>query len=358
MVEMLRHVKVRAQQSESDPSTFTVACACGWRSDPPTADDDRWVAHFNEFIAREGLRGLASRDAILQLIEIYSDIQHVHWRAEEARVVSLAMGWWVTVNRSADALMFLYHVDHFYEALPVFRCLFEHALFLHALVNQGERAVDAAIAEQTRHRRNLGESIVKGPIPEQVAAAGFSLPQELLRDEPDAATTPVKDSMWTQQIQAICDRTSTSGTLYVVYRLICNYVHPSVRGAWQFVKFPDHLDSDEDGPSGEHELDSLDFYKGTHLPIESDLLFWTAVLMIWAGYALAKLLEQPDLRAEIEPLAKELGVPPLEDFPDFDQFGALDISTERIGEILFGPRSLMPQASPTEAGSSSGLGSS
>jgi hypothetical protein len=202
--------------------------------------------------------------------------------------------------------------DQSREAAPLVRVVFEHSLYLQALIRHGESAVDAAIREHVRQGRNLIETAKGNP--------GLGA----LEDEVDkiALPDPTPDALWTQQVVSICSRLGVQNTLYFIYRLLCSYTHPTIAAAQRFLTKPDEID--------------LGITKDPEFDLDSDMLFWTAVMMVWAGQSLNTILVQPVLSNELQLAAQELGVVPIEEFPTSSRFGAMNVSPERIEHLIFG----------------------
>ena len=304
--------------------SLAASCSCGWVA-PPLSSQDRdgtqelWVQHVTESLNPDVVRALVARQAIVELGRKFEELDHFHWHSSNARLMTLAWGWWVHVNRDSHALLVLFAAGHASEALPVFRSCFEHSLFLDALVRHGESAVDAALAEQARQSKNFIDAAKRGP-------AASALP---LRPGAAAPLQPSPDAAWTQKIWSICERYGANGTLYMIYRLVCSMTHPTFSSAAVYL---------DDTKS----IDSADVFKrAADLNFETDIIFWTAVFLIWAFDAFGKLLAQPNLHDSVTAYRRELGVHDIDDFSSLSEFGTVDpgMSHERMHVILFGETS-------------------
>lgn len=319
MVRMMRHnyVVVRSDPPAQSPIS---ACTCGWRGtviaaqgvDPDPGFDEWLNSHFDPFLQAGGLRGMVAYDSISRLAESFAKEQHVHWISSDRQVIALSWGWWSTINRTAQGILMLSSIGQSREAVPLVRVVFEHSLYLQALIRHGESAVDAAVREHMRQSRNLIETAKGG-----LSSAGLKLDVNQL-EVPD----PTPDALWTQQVITICDRLGLKNTLYFIYRILCSYTHPTISAAQQFLKAPEEID--------------LGLAKEPDFNIDSDMLFWTAVMMVWAGQAFNTILVQPIQPRELELAARELGVVPIEELPTSSNFGAMDVSPERIEQLMFG----------------------
>jgi hypothetical protein len=217
------------------------------------------------------------------------------------------------VCRDAHALVVLFGTGHEIEALPVFRSCLEHTLYLKALIDHGEPAVEAAYASARSNWRNFTTDAGRGPM---AGAPGL---------EAEDADTSDLDGAWTQGVQSICGRYSALGTLYPIYRLACMYVHPSTGSALQYVDTgrqeysPDIFRRDPD-----------EFRLGHHI------IFWTAVLLTWATEDFTSLLVQPDVIEIIQRAKQELGIVAIEELATSPNFGAVDLTHDRLQSLLFG----------------------
>lgn len=318
MVRMNQH-GYRPSGADSTPPSLIAACTCGWRGTAIATPDEspdpgfsEWLeSHYNSFLQAGGLRGMVAFDNISQLVDGFTSLVHVHWISSDRRIVALSWGWWATINRTARAILMLTSIGQSREAVPLVRVVFEHSLYMQALIRHGEPAVDAAVREHIRQSRSFILSAKDGPVlgGKEIDVNDIELPEAT----PDAA--------WTQQVVTICDRLGLTNTLYVIYRTLCRYVHPTLFAAEQFLRSPDSIDL---GISKEPDFNQ-----------DSDLLFWTGVMMVWAGQALNALLAQPVLSQELQKAAQELGVVPIDELPTSSQFGAIDVSPERIEQIMF-----------------------
>jgi Family of unknown function (DUF5677) len=315
-VRIRRHTYKPALITSSAQSS-TAACSCGWRgtvvSEPDATPDpgfNDWMSsHMEPFMGEGGLRGIVAYDNISRLTAAFASADHVHWNSSDRRIVALSWGWWSTINRTARGILMLCSNGQSREAVPLVRAVFEHSLFLVALIRHGESAVDAAVREHMRHTRNVMETGKGGP------ALAIMKVKPGKVDVPD----PTPDAEWTQQVVTICSQLGLTNTLYFFYRLLCKYSHPTIGAAQQFLEAPDELD--------------LGLTKEPDFDLDSDMLFWTAVLMIWAGRAFNTLLVQPVLNDELQLAERELGVVPIDQLPTSSHFGAMDVSQIRLEQI-------------------------
>lgn len=310
MASIIRHSPVA--------DTPAAACACGWVSTSmsSTGEDrkDEWMTHYSKSLDPIALRTMVARRAIIELSKAFEELNHFHWQSSDAKVIALAWGWWVQVNRHADALVILFNTGHSVEATAVFRACFEHALYLHALLSHGESAVGAAVVTHENNMRNLIDTMRK---------AHYA---DLLSDLPAATDkrTQNPDSAWTQKIYSICEHYNATGTLYALYRVVCGIVHPTLKSSELYVNLKEELGS----PSF--------FRRSADFGIETDLIFWTAVMLILSAKAFNTLLVQPELGALAGSLSRELGAVGIDNLDD-PELGSVYLSKDRLDSLLFAP---------------------
>jgi hypothetical protein len=321
MIKMQRHAYQPVFPLPSVQSLVS-ACSCGWRgtttaepdADPDPGFDDWLSSHYEPFLQQGGLRGIVSYDAISRLTTAFARSQHIHWTSSDRRIISLSWGWYCIINRTAQAVLALGSVDQCREAVPLVRSVFEHSLFLQALIRHGESAFDAAVREQMRQRNNLIQTGQGIP--------GFD---SLRIEQEQVLPDPIPDAAWTQQVVTICRRFGVESRLYLIYRTLCAYTHPTIAAARNFVSEPDDMD--------------LGLRLEPNSNLDSDLLFWTAVMMVWAGQIFNTILSQPIISEELQLAAQELGVVPIDELSSSSQFGAMDLTKDRLNQIMFGLRS-------------------
>jgi len=322
MIQMKRH-GYRPVFALPDVQAIISACSCGWHgtvfAKPGTDPDpgfEEWMSnHYGPFLEQGGLRGMVAYDALSRLTDAFDHSQHVHWVSSDRRIIGLSWGWFCIINRTARGILTLCSVNQCRETVPLVRSVFEHSLFLQALIRHGEPAVDAAIREHMRHRNRIirtGQDI-----------PGFSsMTIEGEQELPD----PIPDAAWTQQVIEICRRFGVENRLYLIYRTLCGYTHPTLAAAEDFISAPDDI--------------NLGLRLEPDFNLDSDLLFWAAAMLVWAGQSFNTVLSQPIMSNELQLAAKELGVVSIDELPTSSRFGAMDISQDRLNQIMFGSPSV------------------
>lgn len=299
-----------------------VSCTCGWRGTSlytPTesqAGFSEWLElHWNVVLPSGHLHALIALSILNDLDRAWMKLEHIHWRADNVHPVTLAWGWWCTVNRSAHGILTMFNSGLAAESMPLLRSMFEHTLFLYALSKDGERAFGAAVRRHWGHLQKVANDAAGGPFDTMITGTGSMMEEEHL-------LPPSDDAAWTQQVVRICEKLGKKTSLYVVYRILCNRVHPSVTTAEEFL----HFTQDEDEPP--------QFRKWPDLKVETDILFWAACLVIWAGQAFEEFVAMFPMKAEIEQAASKLTIPRLEDFSGQGDFGAIACTPEEIEELI------------------------
>lgn len=202
---------------------------------------------------------------------------------------SVCWAWWVTLNRQAKALLNLYDAGLASDAAPLLRSITEYALWCVALswddgplLNTIMRAGDD---EDDKLIKNLNEGPV--PIPPEVMALVNSVPRVAGEGSP------------TKSFMAVCRSLGVSGTVLPVWRFLSSVSHPTTAVAYLLTV-----------PS----VEGVKVKKTLGLPgLGLDLLSDQAVAtmtqcLLWAGFAIDRLIEGNPLRAQLQEIADEAGV--------------------------------------------------
>jgi hypothetical protein len=318
MVRIRPHAYVGVPIGPPSAPATVAGCVCGWKgaaSADPDANPDPgfhdWLSsHFQPFLEAGGLRGIVAQDNVSRLVEGFARVERIHWISNARRIIAVAWGWWSIINRTARAILVLSSVHQLREAVPLVRTVLEHTLFLEALERHGEAAVDAAVREHIRQAHNIATTVQGGP-----AFAGL-LAETHLPEIPD----PIPDAAWTQQVNAICGRLGVTNSLYLLYRTLCRYTHPTLAATDQFISTP--------------ETEDLGIVKEPRFTLDSDLLFWTGVMLAWAGQTMNRFLVQPILEEDIARAVQELGVVSIGEVSTSKHFGVMNVSSDRMDQIM------------------------
>ncbi|MFE6872580.1 DUF5677 domain-containing protein [Kitasatospora sp. NPDC057692] len=160
------------------------------------------------------------------LDKIGSGSIEVHQPTHDVFIV--AWGWWARLVRSGQAVSLLSKSGFAHESSPIARSIVEHTLHLSWLVDSGPDAVAALEEERTVNASKLIKSI------EAAAENGWQVPEGVERP-----TLPVKGDEHpllneTRSFEDLCTLFGAPG-VYVVYRVLSDYVHPSLNSAEQYL---------------------------------------------------------------------------------------------------------------------------
>jgi len=319
-------MRMQTHSPDSVGEPPVVGCTCGWvgvssvtekKSGTPAFDE--WLeSHLGPLLQAGLLHGLVGASVAPDLIQAWANFPKFYWPSSNAHSVALGWGWWCRANRAADAFLALFNRGLTTESVALLRVVFEHTLYLQALRRMGKDAFDAATHEHWRSNRNLFETSLGGPI--DLSLHGVSK-DDLLDAEPQFDRT----SSWTQEVQGICRKFGNSNDLYAFYRLLSGLVHPTLMGSMLLVE----------GQEADSTLED-DFRREPELAIESDLLYWNACLLTWAGQAFAGLVGGDfPITEELEVASRKLGIPTFEDFSGTSEFGAINVTADELHSILF-----------------------
>jgi hypothetical protein len=291
------------------------SCSCGWISHDKPCTVKMW--HDNHYIpdyaANEGVKNILVERIIAELINAALMERVYRWKVQNSNVMALAWGWWSSVNLSARALAILFGADHSEEAIPIFRSIIEHSLYLVALAQLGDDAVHAAVDRDIRQIRTTFKNAAGGPLDLDLIPGIDWKDLEV----PPSQSGSRANASWTSNVYAICEQLGLLNTLYVWYRLACNVAHPTVSGANRYI-------DDKEG-----------LLRKTKNTMESHMTMWTAACLIWAGKAFCSVLFEPDLLPVYEKAANELTIPPIEELSkSLGKFGALNMDQKRIEQLL------------------------
>jgi hypothetical protein len=71
-------------------------CACGWEAgldSNQAVSGWTWAEHYTSTLTPDSLRVMAARRTISELIEIFENLNHFHWRRTEWLRMHIAWGW-------------------------------------------------------------------------------------------------------------------------------------------------------------------------------------------------------------------------------------------------------------------------
>jgi len=180
-----------------------------------------------ELIADEATAGRAESAievmaSALENLRSAGSVQVVHGRD---RVFLLAYGWWAFIVRSSEAVVVLRRADLGHEASPVVRGILQHGIILQWVVDTGDSAVDAVAEYGDDNIRKLLNTMTeaKWPLIEGLTMAAAPAP---------AVPNPLVHKI--EDFSQLCVAYDAR-QLYVPFRLLSAYVHPTMVGARAYI---------------------------------------------------------------------------------------------------------------------------
>ncbi|MFC7497064.1 MULTISPECIES: DUF5677 domain-containing protein [unclassified Nocardioides] len=169
-----------------------------------------------------------SRQAIEDLIAIVDELETLHVRPRKHRHLELMHGLtWYTCDTARSALQ-LIDADQSGSAAVLVRVALEHGTLLQWLVAEPENA------EKYMQQKKF-EALKFKDVAER---AGIMLPADLRGEyESYASLKAIQDL---QQIRGMFDRLDPAGALYLQYRYLSGYIHPSMKTTGRYT----HIDGD------------------------------------------------------------------------------------------------------------------
>jgi hypothetical protein len=204
----------------------------------------------------------------------------VQVRSGAARVFTAAFGWWAGITRSSQAILTLRGAGLEHEAAPIVRSVVQHSLVLQWMVEVGDAAIDAVAEFGDNNTRLLLDTL---------AQANWPLPEGFYPQVP--AKPPVANPLVSKvkNFEELCIRYGAR-QLYVTFRLLSAYAHPTATGAMAYV---DHASG---APASRSTA-----------PTRASIL-QTALCLAQAGHVINSLLTESPLRASLEQVDRLLGM--------------------------------------------------
>lgn len=203
---------------------------------------------------------------------------------------ALVWAWWVTVNRQARAILRLYDAGLGADAVPLMRSMLEHALWA-ILLSKDEGPLLLTVLRSTGHEH---DNLIK-------AASGglLEVPDEIL-SLLDAAPPLVGDGSPVKSFLAVCRELGVDDTIGVIWRILSSLSHPTNMPALFLTQLGSTNLKITKEPALMPGVDMHDL-------AEQGVMFALDCL-VWAGFALGRLLADHSLRAAIETVAVEAKV--------------------------------------------------
>lgn len=149
----------------------------------------------------------------------------VQSRPGTGRTLRASFGWWAGMTRSSQAVVTLRRAGLAHEAAPIVRSILQHSLVLQWMVDVGDAAIDAVAEYGDDNTRLLIDTAKK---------ASWDLPEGVgddLPPKPGTANPLVKKIKIFEQL---CTQYG-AGELYVTFRILSAYAHPTATGAMAYV---------------------------------------------------------------------------------------------------------------------------
>ncbi len=151
---------------------------------------------------------------------------------DKGLVFLTAYGWWAGITRSAQAISTLHQSGLAHESAPIVRTVLQHTLALQWLVETGDKAV-AAVQEYTDdNTRKLLQTLAEANWP----------PSSLTMTVPPKPVIPNPLVPKLKNFEELCIAYNTR-VIYVLFRVLSVYAHPTATGARAFEAGHDHPDS-------------------------------------------------------------------------------------------------------------------
>ena len=136
----------------------------------------------------------------------------------DGRLMLLAHGWCTQVSRYAEAVVCLTNAGLSAECHPITRAALEYAVTLHWVVQRGDRAVGAVLAEYERGVSLARSDSEGGTFESPLSALSADLSTVGMPSAPDELAV-------LRRFGNICEELN-AGDLYVMYRVESWYAHP------------------------------------------------------------------------------------------------------------------------------------
>jgi len=227
--------------------------------------------------ARRAESAIETMTSALESLGSKGSVQIVHGRE---KVFLLAYGWWAFVVRCSQAVVVLRRAGLGHEASPIVRGILQHGMVLQWLVDTGDDAVDAVAEYGDNNVRKLLRTMTEAKWP---PVEGLTM---------SAPPTPASQNPLVHKIEDFSQLCIAydARQLYVPFRLLSAYVHPTMVGARAYIE------------EATVELSSV------ALGDNGPFVIQTAMCLIQATKVINQLLVGGPLRAAIGQAEKLLGM--------------------------------------------------
>lgn len=145
--------------------------------------------------------------------------------SEKSNLFLAVYSWWMWINRSSKLVALAYRQDLDHEVAPTVRSIVEHALVLQWVIDEGDEALHALAEHGEKNRRKLLRELEE---------SGWPIPPEVEQQEAKSPEVPHRLAGTISSFFNICN-IYDARKLYVSFRLLSAYAHPSVPGATAYI---------------------------------------------------------------------------------------------------------------------------
>jgi hypothetical protein len=235
-------------------------------------------------VSAETLRGWADR-----LVRLFDDFERPGEIIGNSATFALTWAWWVTVNRQAKAILCLYDAGLGADTAPLVRSMIEHCLWSVALARDDGPLLATILREADEQRKKMTKAASGGllELPAELAAlfnAGPPVPGE---------GSPIKS------FAAVCRELGVTDTIGVIWRVLSSLSHPTNTTAF-FLTQPG--------------IEGVKISKTPALPgldpagLGDQAIALTVDCLLWAGFAIDRLMTGHPLHASLQAVAEEAHV--------------------------------------------------
>lgn len=197
------------------------------------------------------------------------------------RVLIVAYGWWAYINRMAQAALTLRRAGLEHEASPIIRTILQYGLSLQWLTETGDTAVDAVEEYADDNMRLLQKTLGAA---KWAPIEGFNLETPPRPPNPNPLVNKLRN------FEELCISYGAR-ELYVPFRALSAYVHPTTIGARAY------LDQERGTISAQAVKTTTE-----------TLIIQTAMCLIQAGKAFSGLIDCDQLTTDLSAVDKTLGL--------------------------------------------------
>lgn len=222
--------------------------------------------------------------------------------AERMKVFVTAYGWWRLICRSAEAVLLLSEQGFTIEAAPVVRNVLNHAYALHWLVDNGDAAVEALAAVNSKDMEKMCARLERTGWPIAAEYRRALEEHKASQPEPTAADSELIRELQ-HEISNFYDMLDRYGSadVYPVYAHLSRLSHTSIETANAYLEWTGYAT-----PQIRRDAPRLG-----HAPV-----IQLAIALLQAAQVMSPLLVGDPMRASIERAAMDLGLQDTQLFRD------------------------------------------